>query len=184
MANTATGGSDSGKYWFRPGRSTKMKYWLKIFVAFYPVMLVTCQVIVNLIAVIHYPTYVKHGFYFGLFFGTNLSFSIVFIAMCHLFKFCRISIYCAYAELAFGIAYMVIKQDNVYNVTLQIIIGAMALIFTFGQYIRKFPLCRLSLVTGFIWSVISKCSCEKGLEKWDQDLRRKISNHVPTRSRL
>lgn len=161
-----------------------MKRKAKIFIVFFPVILVGFQVAVNLLSFALPEFYASAGFYLNTFFGTNVLFSFFLVLFTFLLRFCEVSRWAAIAEFLFAVNYMIVKQDNLYNIMFQIIVGSIAILLTFRQYTKKFPLCKLSLITGFLWSVIVKLSCTKGLEKWNDDLNRKIANHVPTRGRI
>lgn len=149
-----------------------------LFITYFPVILVACQVLVNLLWVVDTNLYYKWGFWLGLSFGANLLYAFFLVVFTFSIKFCEVSRWCAIAELLMAITYGIIQQDNVYNISIQIIIGIVAIALTFRLYIKKFPFCRLSLLTGFIGSVIaSGCRCEKGLAKWEDNIRAKLINH-------
>lgn len=143
----------------------------KLFVIYFPVILVVAQVIVNLLYFIDKPLYLQSGFYLNTFFGTNVLFAIFLVTYTQLWKFCAVSRWAAVGELFFAVNYMVVQKDNTYNIMFQIIVGLLVIGLTFRHYIKKFPLCRLSLFTGFIASVIQKGSCKKGFEKWERDVK-------------
>lgn len=148
-----------------------MKKYFKLFVIYFPVVLVSCQVLVNLLSFVWPEGYMAAGFYLNTFFGTNVLFAIFLLIFCFMFRFCAVSRWAAGAELLFAVNYMVVQQDNLYNIMFQVIVGALAIAATFWHYVKKFPLCRLGLVVGFIRSVIAKGSCKKGLENWDRDIK-------------
>jgi hypothetical protein len=153
----------------------------KIFIAYFPVILVGCQVLVNLMYFVIPSVYYDLSFYLNHFLGVNMMIGIYFVVMTWTLKFCYISRWAAIAEILFGINYMVIQQDNLYNIVFQITIGMVAIIITSWHYIKRFPLCRLSLLVHFIQSVAKKGSCEKGIENWKGNV---IKHYHANRSRL
>lgn len=156
-----------------------MKRGLKIFIAYFPVILVAGQVFVNLLWFVARDFYMSTGFYLNTFFGTNVLFALFLVAFTHAMRFCKVSRFAAYAELMFASNYLIIQQDDLYNIMFQIIVGVVALIITFWHYVNKFPLCKLSLLAGFFYNIIfkSKCSCEKGIEAFDRKLKEKVLKH-------
>lgn len=143
----------------------------KIFLAYAPVGLLVCQILANILWFVDKSVYYKTAFYFNALVGSSLAFAIVLVLLTYLFKFCSVSRYAAIAQILFAINYLIVQQDNLYNIMFQIIIGLLAIIATFWHYVKKFPLCRLSLFTGFIASSIKKGSCKKGLEEWDRNVK-------------
>lgn len=148
-----------------------MKRLTLLFIAYFPVLLVTGQVIVNLMSFVFPKAYIEAGFYLNTFFGTNVFFAVFLVAISFTFRLCRISRYAAIAECLFALNYMIVQQDNTYNIMFQVIVGLTALAYTFRHYIDKFPLCRLSLLISFIKSVLKKRSCAKGLQEWDSHVK-------------
>lgn len=144
---------------------------LKIFTIYFPVMLVAGQVLVNLMYFLFPVAYYESGFYLNTFFGTNVFFAIFLTVFTFKFQFCSVSRYAAIAELLFAINFMVVQQDNLYNILFQVIVGTLAIIATFFHYIKKFPMCRLSLLARFYKRVFQTRSCEDGLSKWEADVK-------------
>lgn len=155
---------------------------VKLFVVYFPVILVAGQVLVNLLYFVAREFYISTGFYLNTFFGTNVLFAVFLVVFTYMFKFCTISRWAAFAELAFAANYMIVKQDNLYNILFQIIVGVVAIFLTFWGYIKKFPLCKLSLVINFLRSVMQKRSCEKGIDHWKGNIIKHY--HATTRHRL
>ena len=145
-----------------------MRRKVKLFIVYFPVILVACQVLVNLMSFVWYDGYVAAGFYLNHFFGCNMFNAAFFVLFTWYFDFCAVSRAAAVAELLFGINFMIVQQDNLYNILFQVIVGTAALILTFRYYIQKFPLCSLALVWTFIRSVTHTGSCSKGLELWEK----------------
>jgi len=148
-----------------------MKRNVKLILIYGPVALVCFQVLVNLLFFISKNTYMAAGFYLNAFFGTNVLFSLFLLAFTFTFKFCAISRWAAIAEVLFALNYLIIQEDNLYNIMFQIIVGVVAIILTLIHYTKRFPLCRLSLLVSFTKSVILKGSCAKGFEQWERDVK-------------
>lgn len=148
-----------------------MKRVIRILIVFFPVMLVAGQVLVNLLSFVFPQVYYATGFYLNTFFGTNVFFALFLVAFTFTMRFCRVSRYAAIAELMFAVNFMIVKEDNLYNILFQVIVGLTALAFTFRHYMEKFPLCRISLLTSFLWKVIKRGSCSKGLADWDKRVK-------------
>lgn len=147
-----------------------MKKPVKIFIIYFPVVLVSLQVLVNLFALIDRTAYNAIGFYLNTFLGTNVLFSFFMLAFTFSFKFCAVSRWAAIAEVLFGVNYLVVQQDNLYNILFQIIVGAICLLLTYRYFTSKFPLCRISLLHKFFSYTILTGSCAKGLEIWEKDI--------------
>jgi hypothetical protein len=157
----------------------------KLFVIYFPVILIVLQVLLNIFFFIAPDLYMKYGFYLSLFVGTNVLFAVFLALFTFLLRFCEISRWAAIAELAFAINYLVVQQDNLYNIMFQIIVGVIAIILTFRHYMRKFPLCRLSLFMTFVGHVLQSGSCSEGLSKWERGVKDKIlKHHVTSRNGL
>ena len=144
---------------------------VKLFIVYFPVTLVMLQVLANGLYFIAPEVYNVSGFYLNTFLGTNILFAVFLVAFTFTFRFCSVSKWAALAELAFGLFYLIRQKDDVYNVGIQIIVGVIALIATFWHYIKKFPLCKMSLVAGLLGSVAKTGSCKKGLEQWDRNVK-------------
>jgi len=142
----------------------------KLFIIYFPVILVILQVLLNLLSFVYPAAYTNAGFYLNTFLGTNVLFSLFLVALTFSFQFCSVSRWAAVAELIFAVAYLIIKEDNIYNISIQVIVGLVAIVVTFWNYLKKFPLCRMSLLMSFMGSVISNFSCKKGLAEWDKDV--------------
>lgn len=157
---------------------------LKLFIIYFPVILIACQVLVNIFSFINFEIYVKYGFILNTLFGVNFLFALFLLSFTYWFKFCAVSRYSAWAEILFAINYLVVQQDNLYNILFQIIVGLMALILTSRYFMKKFPLCSLALVWQFLKSVTKKRSCSKGMELWEKKIYHKIeSNYRYARSK-
>ena len=146
-----------------------MKRHLKLFIIYFPVVLVSCQVLMNLLSFVMPKAYYAAGFYLNTFFGTNVLFAIFLLCFTLMFRFCDVSRWSAIAEVLFAANYLIVKADNLYNILFQVIVGVIAILLTFRHYINKFPLCRMSLVWRFLTSVSTK-GCEKGLEHYDKHI--------------
>jgi len=151
-----------------------MRKKLKLFITYFPVILITGQVITNLLYFIAPEFYSNYGFYLGLAFGTNLLFALFLVGFTIWFRFCAVSRWAAYAQLAFAVNYLIVQQDSLYNIMFQIIVGTGALLLTFRFFIVKFPLCKLSLFASFVKSFLLTGSCNSALDRWDRLTYHKI----------
>ena len=145
-----------------------MRKKIKLFIIYFPIILVSCQVLIDLLALINRPIYDKWGFYLSVFFGSNFLFSLFLLGFTYWFKFCAVSRAAAWAEILFTFNYLIVQQDNLYNILFQVIVGTAAIILTFRYFIEKFPLCSLALVWRFLRSVTKTKSCSKGMELWER----------------
>lgn len=159
-----------------------MRKKLKIFIIYFPIILVSCQVAVNILSFIDNVTYMRLGFYLNTFFGTNVLFAIFLMAFTYWFKFCEVSRYAAVAEVLFALNYVIVQQDNLYNIMFQVIVGIIALLLTFKYYIKRFPLCSLALVIRFIKSVTEARSCKKGMDLWEKKTYHTIQRYHENRA--
>jgi len=148
---------------------------IKKFLIYFPVILVSLQVAVNFLALIDRPTYDAFGFYLSLFVGTNIFFAAFLVTFTFAFNFCLVSRASAIAELLFGLNYLIVQEDSLYNILFQIITGIIALYITYRYFVRKFPLCSIGLFHSFIRSVFEAKDCKKGLDKWENEVKIKMS---------
>lgn len=148
----------------------------KLFIIYFPVILVSCQVVVNLFSFVWYDGYIRAGFYLNTFFGTNVLFAVFLLAFTYWFRFCAVSRYSAWAEILFAVNYMIVQQDNLYNILFQVIVGAIALLLTVHYFVRRFPLCSVALILRFIRTVTEKRSFSRGLDMWDKRTYHFIQN--------
>ncbi len=144
---------------------------VKLYIIYFPVMLVLLQVLANLLYFVKPEWYNAAGFYLNTFLGTNVLFAFFLFGFTLMFRFCAVSRWAAAAECIFALFYLIIQKDDVYNVLFQVAVGSLAIIATFWHYIKKFPLCRMSLLVGFFGSVLKKGSCKKGLEDWERNVK-------------
>lgn len=155
-----------------------MKKRAKLFIIYFPVILVAAQVAANILYFIDPDLYFKYGFYLNTFVGTNVLFALFLVAFTLMFRFCTISRWAAFAELLFALYYLVIQKDDVYNIVFQITGGAIALIVTGIHYVKRFPLCKLSLLASFFKSMFSTGSCDEAIRDWDKKTETKLENHI------
>lgn len=151
-----------------------MKKQIKIFLAYFPVILIAGQVVTNLMYFILPEYYYAWAFYLNMMFGTNLLFALFLVGFTNWFRFCYVSRYAAYAQFLFALFYIIIQEDNIYNILFQIIVGCAAMVFTFRFFIVKFPLCKLSLLVSFVKSFAKTGNCEKAIHRWDRVTYHKI----------
>lgn len=148
-----------------------MKKAVRIFLVYFPVLLIAAQVLVNLLSFLFPSAYMATGFYLNTFFGTNVFFAVFLVAFTFTMRFCAVSRYAAIAELLFAVNFMIVKEDNLYNILFQVIVGLTALALTVRHHTDKFPLCRFGLLVRFINSLIKKRSCSKALKHWDDSVK-------------
>lgn len=155
-----------------------MKRRSKLFIAYFPVIFLGCQMAANLLYFISPSVYVSKGYYLNTLFGGSFMTALVFVCFTFVFKFCEISKWAAVAQLIFAGMALFIHDDGVYNISLQLGIGTVAMIATFRHYIKKFPLCTMSLFVSFIGSIFaSKGNCEKAVDLFENNLNKKVANH-------
>lgn len=148
-----------------------MKKPLRIFVIYFPVMLVIGQVLANLSFFLIPEWYFRSAFYLNHFLGINMAIAVFFVVFTWSFKFCAVSRYASVAEFLFGLNYLIIQQDNLYNIMFQVIVGSLAVALTIRHINKTFPLCSMSLFLKFIKKVFQTGSCEEAYNKWERDLK-------------
>ena len=155
-----------------------MKNKAKLFLAYFPVIFLGCQMAANVLYFVAPEIYITKGLLLNALFGGSLLFAIFLVCFTFIFRFCEVSRWAAIAELIFGIMALFMK-DDVYNISLQLGIGLFAMIATFRHYIKKFPLCTMSLFFSFIGSVFSaKGNCEKAIDLFSTKLTDTVAkNH-------
>ena len=151
-----------------------MKQVGKIFLCYFPVLLVLGQIVIDLLAIFCPSAYIYTGFYLGAFFGTNVFVSMFLVVFVFYFNFCTVSRASAIAELAFALNYLIVQEDNMYNLLFQIIVGTIALIFTIRCYVKKFPLCKISLLYTFMALLIRSGSCTSAMDSWQKEITYRI----------
>ncbi len=159
-----------------------MRKQIKLFIIYFPVVLVSCQVLVNLFSFVSFDLYVKAGFVLNTLFGVNALFALFLLAFTYRFKFCAVSRYAAWAEVLFAFNYLIIQEDNLYNIMFQVIVGSIALLLTFRYFVKRFPLCSLALVWRFIRSVGETKSCKRGMDLWEKRTYNTIKSYHENRA--
>lgn len=155
-----------------------MKQIGKIFLCYFPVFLVFGQVIIDILAIVWPSAYFYTMFYLGAFFGTNVLVSVFLVIFVFHFKFCAVSRAAALAELAFALNYLIVQEDNMYNLLFQIIGGSFALIVTIRSYVKKFPLCKISLLYTFMALLIRSGSCTSAMDSWQKEITYRIKQNL------
>ncbi len=108
-----------------------MKKLLTFIVAYSFVIITGVQLLVNLISIFFREFYYKNWFIIANLVGVSFIYLIPMIAVVFLLKFCYVSRICAIAQVILTILWLVIQEDNMYNITAQLIIGFLALFFTY-----------------------------------------------------
>jgi hypothetical protein len=103
---------------------------LTFIVAYSFVIITSVQLFVNLVFILAPEFYMRNSFYFSQVGGLSVSYLLPMLAVAFLFKFCTISRVCAVAQVILTVLWLVIQEDNVYNITAQITIGIFALLFS------------------------------------------------------
>lgn len=153
-----------------------MKKISTLFLAYFPLALLMLQVVADFIYLISFDNYASIYFYLGWAMGSSFLLSMFLIILTERLKFCGISKWSARAQMAFSIVYLIIREDNIYNISLQIVIGLVAMILTFRHYAHKFPLCRLGLLWNFLKNVFKENSCERGIERHTREVKGLLKN--------
>lgn len=166
-----------------------VKRYTRLLLAYFPVVLVALQVGVNFIGIYANDFYNAYGLYLNTLFGNNMLVALFMLGYTFHSRFCKVSRAAAIAEVLFGIAYMVIGEDNVYNITLQIIIGLLALAVCFMVYIKIFPDCNVSLAKDYFKNLINqRGDCKEALNEWERDrhihFTNKLQNTKPNERRI
>lgn len=107
-----------------------MEQTIKQYLAYFPIILVALQVAANSMFLLMPDLYYQSGFYLNLLLGTNGLFAIFLVLFTFRFRFCRLSRWAAVAECLFALNYAIVKEDSLYNILFQIIVGSIALLLT------------------------------------------------------
>ena len=161
-----------------------MKRAANLFLAYFPLGLLALQVIADFVYLIDFDTYAGVYFYLGWAMGSSFLFSLFLVILTERLKFCEVSKWAARAQMGFSIVYLIIRQDNIYNISIQIVLGLVAIILTWHYYAHKFPLCRLGLLWIFISKVFKERSCEKGIEQHDRMVKNLLRTKKPARHEI
>lgn len=152
----------------------------KLILAYFPIVLTLLQLSANILYFVNKEYYIQNSFYISNTIGGSLIFSLFLVLYTSCFKFCSVSKLTAYMQLIIAVSYLVIQNDNIYNIIFQTIIMILALIFTFYLYIKKNPNCAISLYlkarfyTAKLWEQfllsLSKhnFNCERALNDYQQ----------------
>ena len=111
-----------------------MKRYTRLAIVYFPVLLVTLQVAANLLFLAEPELYYSIGFYLNTFLGTNVLFALFLVLFTFSFGFCKISRSAAVVECLFGVNYLVVQEDNLYNILFQIIAGTAAIFLTIVHF--------------------------------------------------
>ena len=112
-----------------------MKKLLTILVAYSFVIITSVQLLANIIAIFFRSFYDNHWFIIANLVGFSIIYLIPMLAAVFLFKFCAPSRICAIAQLVLAILWLIIQEDNLYNIIAQITIGILALLFTAKKFL-------------------------------------------------
>jgi hypothetical protein len=113
-----------------------MKKVLTFIVAYSFVIITIVQLLVNILAILNPEFYSENWFLIANLTGTSFIYLLLLVAVAFLLKFCKISRICAVAQVIMSVLWLIIQEDNIYNITAQIIIGGLALLFTLKKIIK------------------------------------------------
>jgi hypothetical protein len=163
----------------------------KIFVSYYPIIILSGIMIVNLIGLINYPWYLENAFWLNCMLGLSFLNTLRDLAMLKLFKFCEVSKYAVYSMVIFVPVYLLIFSIYGYepkgNLAFQLFVGIIAMVLTIKAYIKKYPNCtmtnyiRAKQYSISIWNCFLKSlaknnfQCETALEDYKHK-RKKYHN--------
>jgi hypothetical protein len=113
-----------------------MKKILTFIVAYSFVIITSVQLLANIISIFFREFYYKNWFLIANLVGVSFIYLIPMVAVVFLLKYCYVSRICAIAQVILTVLWLVIQEDNLYNITAQITIGTLSLLFTYFK-IRK-----------------------------------------------
>lgn len=117
-------------------QKNKMKKVLKFIVAYSFVIITFVQLFINFIFIFNKEFYLKYSFYFSNTIGSGLIYIILLNCVVFLLPYCPPSRICGIAQLILAILWLIIQEDNIYNITAQITISTIALIMTFKKLLK------------------------------------------------
>jgi len=142
----------------------------KIFMAYFPFVLVCCQFIINCLFLLGLDNQ-TFLYYANALFGTNFFFAVFLVCYTQFFYFCRISKWASIAEFLLALDVLFVKNDSTYNLIFQSIILICAIIVTLLSYSDKFPSCLMSLHALFVKKIFKhRFDCVKSLEEFKEDV--------------
>ena len=142
----------------------------KLYIVYCPVLLLALQVIANILYFVSADVYNAVAYELASVIGVNLMTALFMAAICFFFNFCRVSRAAAVAEILFALNDVLVKNDDVYNIVFQVIIGMAALSVTVLLYMKKFPRCNISIAVDYFKNVVvRKGDCGKALGDWERD---------------
>lgn len=110
-----------------------MKKIATFIVAYSFVIITALQLVVNLVFIFFKDFYLQNWFMLANLFGFSFLYLIPMVSVAFLFKFCAMSRICAIAQVILSLLWLIIQEDNVYNITAQVIIGGLSLALTFKK---------------------------------------------------
>jgi hypothetical protein len=113
-----------------------MKKLLTILVAYSFVIITSVQLLANIICIVNKEFYYEHWFIIANLVGFSIIYLIPMVAVAFLFKFCIPSRICAITQVVLSILWLIIQEDNTYNITAQIVIATLALFLTAKKLIK------------------------------------------------
>ena len=113
-----------------------MKKVLTFIVAYSFVIITIMQLFVNVLYIVNKDFYYKNYFLFAQLVGFSFAYLIPMVSVAFLFKFCTPSRICAIAQFILAILWLIIQEDNLYNITAQLTISTIALTMTFKKLVK------------------------------------------------
>ena len=149
----------------------------KIFIIYFPVILVVLQVIANVLWLAMPNTINRYADVINTFIGTNILFSVFLCFFTFVFRFSAISRVCAIVEVLFAGMYLITSNEQ-YNTWFQITVGVGAILYTHIYYVRKFPLCSFALTNKFFEYLFSSFNPKIAGDRYKNYLKTEVRKDV------
>jgi hypothetical protein len=159
-----------------------MNRFLKIYLAYSPIINLLGIISADVISLISFEFYIKYYTWICILVGMSVLNSLQSLALIKLFKFCEISKYAVYSNLifipTFLVDYLIFGYETKGYRILQILIAIVAIFLTVKAYIKKYPNCTmtnyikakkysLSIWNSFLKSLAkNNFQCETALEDY------------------
>jgi hypothetical protein len=148
-----------------------------LLISLFPVILVTAQVLCNILYLIDKPLYISKCFYLNWAFGNGAWVSFIMLLFTFRLRLCFVSRAAAIAECIFALWYIIFQKDDIYNIVMQITVGGIAIMWTLRAIYKKHPLCSFSLLVEFLNSLFKENgNCYQAVERWDNKVIEEVKN--------
>lgn len=134
-------------------------------IAYFPIVLTSSQLLINLGFIFDMipPSYL---FVLNTFFGVNIFFAWFLVLYTRFFSFCIVSRFAAYAELILAFDVLLVNSEHIYNLIFQSIVLFIGVSTSLYYYIRKYPMCLISMHLRFVrLAVKNGFHCEKTIKE-------------------